>query len=1821
MLITAAGDIDFDAFDTQLVKKGDPLPDTLKLDDANLTKTKVFNYSIPKMTINLTQQGDASTQNILEADSKSTALMSKSTSHLKNTAISPIKKRPKSSSGKHQHISTAKSLDEQISMRKSKVLDKLKTSPFLPNEHGFVPGKSSKSLPNKKSSSSSKSFQDEETAIKKEKTDWALRLEVSAVMGGKISSGANDIYKRELDASMEKREAEKKGVVLTKKMLEAQGPIDWSSTGLKYKYRNEDNRESAWSAYMEAKSFAENTAYDTNKEVIPLAVVERHPLVTMFFKRLTWENVLSRERTLARLRMKRFVQDVREVWLTNLEHLREHQPENMYDSQRERVDSNSGSASEGPTSMKQQGLQSETRHSTDGSTIINHGDQQDKGNYASRKRYSSYMRGNGLRDRRDTAAIAEMQSQIQSVSHDRALKNSFYTTRMPEPAVKLDYVAKPCPQFDPSANLPPPPLLQSLLLWRGSAVTTHPSEHGLVLCIDRLVPPVGASAATHSYNPETTVSTSGMSQSQSQSVSEDAATLTAQKTAAEEGRHTAALVQWRIALYRTNANIAMKTYVVSELEVLQFLKDLGDHCESSQSGGEGADEERSGDTLLQRIPSLHIPWASGMELNVGLTVSLREKSAYSLTILSPTTHPDNNVEIVVETVLQDEYEGFETEPLIADPVEMLTMLGIKGVPPLTSSLKKYFIESLQPEDSNHYIWERLTSYLHFREGDEDSEGDPLPRRLGLTPFEPDQVGDHLVALVEQERMDREQNGLQRNRLRAVEVTPTAKATSDAYLLISLLTISDDLDIEVVPYPEPELEPHEDITDFCPLPLLEVNDHFVFEELSDVVNSLSLRVSGGQALLRQVPGACPVGSMGLWFHYPHHRERTQACANFFRNAQISSTDTVLVNLTLALDTVILNLPALAWDPANENPPKTIHDPIDGIIPQVTAHPTTLLNKPVRSVLETRTTPVIRVFNTAPAETFDYPFLEPIINRTKFCPAGLTRHYPFRNENGFRNKIVENLISVDPVLPTTVFGVTRMGATPNASAMHTRSVWHAITTVTESINRMRGSKDYHYVLANDLSHGPNDPACFTLRFVGYGDRETFSAEVISSAFALMEQQYIDIQDERARFKRENALDDKIEASEIALRTKKKEFEMKLRKQTQLAIEKRMRKTAKTEAGWRQKMQGSIVQSIQGQWEQRLDQRTGTCFFHRIVAGDELSGVEDTVEKEECYMDTCQWEVPITWVGDPLATAKDHEKSQFSDVNKSTKGNDPLLKVLGAGDSAFSQPNEVWLPYEKELLSEDFKTPGVQTKGWVRSGNGQGADRIGVGGPLLNCASSLASIREESAKHGVKAMLANPSKNLVRNDVEDEEEDSVTDQQATVSSNIEASNGQGNTLAEELLLNDDIVYALAKRLGLPTDQIVAANNLPSIFTAGTTIATPTRTAGGSLYSAFQRQPSVSFSHELKNKDGSLNAPRFDSRDPDVHNMEDSQFDSDDDVWSDDEAQVGNIEGDGMEEGALRLPQSHKEKKAMLDEARRLENTMGLDMGDEKNQKNSSQVQGSKGMVHIPYMNFADNPDLPLVGQAHEDNKTVMAWRKLPRPDIPQKFFDKCTKTTTMGAEGSEVSNKPNNPIFLNPLAPVDACKYIPEVFSVDVESIFIPDCRADMDRVLGTIERNIKKEEELSKNLPTDDLLLFGKTKETTSVDEFVAKQYRNDKASLKDPREEAIEKAILAAKTSSISEMEDALEEDIGIDITDQFGNSLLVLAAQQGSKRMCKYLLRRGASINWQNLQGNTALHYAFAYKNEDLAAYLKLRGADDSILNAQQLTCYEGLSRDSLEYL
>jgi ankyrin repeat protein len=77
-------------------------------------------------------------------------------------------------------------------------------------------------------------------------------------------------------------------------------------------------------------------------------------------------------------------------------------------------------------------------------------------------------------------------------------------------------------------------------------------------------------------------------------------------------------------------------------------------------------------------------------------------------------------------------------------------------------------------------------------------------------------------------------------------------------------------------------------------------------------------------------------------------------------------------------------------------------------------------------------------------------------------------------------------------------------------------------------------------------------------------------------------------------------------------------------------------------------------------------------------------------------------------------------------------------------------------------------------------------------------------------------------------------------------------------------------------------------------------------------------------------------------------------------------------------------------------------------------------------------------------------------------------------------------------------------------------------------------------------------------------------------------------------------------------------TLLHVAAQNGNRRIAKLCLRRGAAVNTQTFNGQTALHYAFGYGFEALGEYLISKGADDSITNKQGLTCYEGLSADEL---
>ena len=94
-------------------------------------------------------------------------------------------------------------------------------------------------------------------------------------------------------------------------------------------------------------------------------------------------------------------------------------------------------------------------------------------------------------------------------------------------------------------------------------------------------------------------------------------------------------------------------------------------------------------------------------------------------------------------------------------------------------------------------------------------------------------------------------------------------------------------------------------------------------------------------------------------------------------------------------------------------------------------------------------------------------------------------------------------------------------------------------------------------------------------------------------------------------------------------------------------------------------------------------------------------------------------------------------------------------------------------------------------------------------------------------------------------------------------------------------------------------------------------------------------------------------------------------------------------------------------------------------------------------------------------------------------------------------------------------------------------------------------------------------------------------------------------------NKVADVENALAAGFPVDTRDEFGNTALMVACQNGHKRLAKLCLKYGASSDSTNHQGNTSLHYAVAYGYQALAKYLISHGADDSIMNLHGQTPYE----------
>ena len=347
-----------------------------------------------------------------------------------------------------------------------------------------------------------------------------------------------------------------------------------------------------------------------------------------------------------------------------------------------------------------------------------------------------------------------------------------------------------------------------------------------------------------------------------------------------------------------------------------------------------------------------------------------------------------------------------------------------------------------------------------------------------------------------------------------------------------------------------------------------------------------------------------------------------------------------------------------------------------------------------------------------------------------------------------------------------------------------------------------------------------------------------------------------------------------------------------------------------------------------------------------------------------------------------------------------------------------------------------------------------------------------------------------------------------------------------------------------------------------------------------------------------------------------EETEFDSDDDLFDreDDGLHLISSNLNFIENLVGATPQSAAEA-ASIAKAERIETRLTL--------------ADSKELV--PPLSFGrhDRGNETLTVETSTDQ---LAWRRIPKHDIaPAEFFGQFKKRRTLGPDPKS-SNLVNKPVYLTP---VNSREYEIEDFEFPYEVMFVSNAQKELERALKTLDKNLRRDEEITRLvIPTDESL---GAQEMSAVDRYLARQHEESKMaaiadqsdfirmSAAEQRVATIERAILAAKTSDIAAMEEALDADVeggGISpdtTTDEQGNTLLILAAQQGSKRMCKLLLRRGANINRQNMiTGNTVLHFCCVFSHDDLAKYLISKGADDTILNANGLTCYEAALADEI---
>ncbi|KAG3001659.1 hypothetical protein PC120_g20142 [Phytophthora cactorum] len=236
---------------------------------------------------------------------------------------------------------------------------------------------------------------------------------------------------------------------------------------------------------------------------------------------------------------------------------------------------------------------------------------------------------------------------------------------------------------------------------------------------------------------------------------------------------------------------------------------------------------------------------------------------------------------------------------------------------------------------------------------------------------------------------------------------------------------------------------------------------------------------------------------------------------------------------------------------------------------------------------------------------------------------------------------------------------------------------------------------------------------------------------------------------------------------------------------------------------------------------------------------------------------------------------------------------------------------------------------------------------------------------------------------------------------------------------------------------------------------------------------------------------------------------------------------------------------------------------------------------------------------------------WKRLKTSRLPPNFARSVYKTHTEGPRSSFI-NQTNHATPVGMLDPADCSPYDPPEFIPELRAHFVPRPSEDLHEKKRQWAELLRTQQ--TSGTPTSSAIRRGAVSVEPTDDLF-----EHDSRPQNESKEQIEARALLCARNNNLEGLELALDQGVDVNARDNHGNTLFILACQQGNKRLAKFLLRRRADMNLQNLNGNTALHYLYAYKHKDLADYLKAKGAKDTTQNAAGLTCYEGLSQDDVD--